>query len=278
MAASEKPYDVVVSPTLANAGEDVSVAAIKSYVAYAAARDVTLQQVAFAVSEVPLYKMPKVVRPVIEREETLAALMNAPGNTHLGLRDKAILVMLFDTAVRVDELVSLCYSDVNITVSEPYVHIYGKGNKERKVYFSSSAVGIMKQYTYEFHPGKNRGTPFFYTTIHHQIGYMSRRNVERIVKKYADQIRQEHDDLPDHVYPHLLRRTRATGLYQDGVDLSAISALLGHAQIQTTMDHYAFPSVEQMRAVMEHGSRAEPEEAQSWPDDEDELAKLCGLK
>ena len=253
-------------------------AAIKSYVSYAAARDITIQQVAFAISEVPMYKLPKVIRPVIESEETLSALLNAPGNTRLGLRDKAILVMLFDTAVRVDELVNLCYSDVNLAVSEPYIHIYGKGNKERKVYFSSNAVGIIFQYACEFHPDKDRGTPFFYTTIHNRTGYMSRRNVERIVKKYADQIRQGHNDLPDTVYPHLLRRTRATGLYQDGVDLFAISTLLGHAQIQTTKEHYAFPSVEQMRAVMERGSSAEPEEKQLWPDDEDELARLCGLK
>lgn len=253
-------------------------AAIKSYVAYAAARNVTIQQVAFAVSEVPMYRLPKVIRPVIENEETLSALLNAPGNTRLGLRDKAILVMLFDTAVRVDELVNLCYSDVNITASEPYIHVYGKGNKERKIYFSSNAVEIIFQYACEFHPDKDRGTPFFYTTIHSRTGYMSRRNVERIVKKYADQIRQEHNDLPDAVYPHLLRRTRATGLYRDGVDLFAISTLLGHAQIQTTKEHYASPSVEQMRAVMERGSGVEPEEEQLWPDDEDELARLCGLK
>lgn len=253
-------------------------AAIKSYIAYAAARDITLQQIAFAVSEDPILKVPKVIRPVIEQEDTLSAFLDAPGNTRLGLRDRAILVMLFDTAIRVDELVRLCYADVNLSVPAPYIHVHGKGNKERKVYFSSRAFIIIGQYAHEFHPGKKLQTAFFYTTIHGAAGHMSRRNVERVVKKYADAIRPEHPDLPESVSPHTIRRTRATGLFQDGVDLAAISTMLGHSLIQTPKDHYAIPSIEQMRSVMEQGSNTEPEEAPLWSEDEDELARLCGLR
>lgn len=252
-------------------------AAIKSYVNYAAARDIALQQVAFSVSEVPAYRIPKTMGPVIMQAETLAALLNAPPNTRTGLRDRTMLTVLFDTAVRAEELIMLDYSDVNLAVSEPYIHVHGKGNKERRVYFSENTIGLVNQYAREFHPEKDRNMPFFFTTIHNQKGHMSRRNVERIVKKYADQIRQEHKDLPDSVYPHLLRRTRATGLYHDGVDVTAISTLLGHSQLQTTKDHYIQPSLEQLRKVMEMDS-AETSEEPLWPDDEDELAKICGLK
>jgi len=74
-----------------------------------------------------------------------------------------------------------------------------------------------------------------------------------------------------------LRRTRATGLYRDGVDITVIATLLGHSQVQTTKDHYALPSIEQMRAAMELGAGVEPAEQQLWSDDENEIAKLCGL-
>lgn len=252
-------------------------AAIRSYMNYAAARDITLQQVAFSVSEVPAYRVPKSVGPVIEQAETLSALLNAPANTRTGLRDRTILAVLFDTAIRAEELIKLDYPDVNLSVSDPYIHVHGKGNKDRKVNFSENTVELVKQYVKEFHPEKDRKLPFFYTTIHDQKGHMSRRNVERIVKKYADQIRKEHKDLPDSVYPHLLRRTRAAGLYQDGVDVTAISTLLGHSLLQTTKDHYVRPSIEQLRDVMESGI-PETSEEQLWPDDEDELARLCGLK
>ena len=180
-------------------------AAIRSYLNYAAARNVALQQTAFAISEVPLYRIPKVIRPVIDQANTLSALLDAPGNTRLGLRDRTILVLLFDTAVRVEELITMDYSDVNIFNPDPYIHVHGKGDKERKVYFSSEAIGIIQQYLCEFHPYKNRKMPFFYTTIHGETGHMSRRNVERIVKKYADQVRRDHKDLPESVYPHMLR-------------------------------------------------------------------------
>ena len=253
------------------------IAAIRSYVNYTAARDITLQQIAFSVSEVPAYKVPKTVRPVIEQEKTLSALLNAPANTRTGLRDKTILAILFDTAIRAEELITLDYLDVNLSVSDPYIHVHGKGNKERKIYFSEITVGLVRQYVREFHPEKDQKLPFFFTTIHSRKGHMSRRNVERIVKKYADQIRQEHKDLPDSVYPHLLRRTRATGLYQDGVDITAISTLLGHSLLQTTKDHYVHPSIRQLREVMDPDD-PETSEAQLWPDDEDELAKLCGLR
>ena len=252
-------------------------AAIRSYMNYVAARDITLQQVAFSVSEVPAYRVPKTVGPVIGQVETLSALLNAPPNTRTGLRDKTILIILFDTAIRAEELITLDYSDINLSVSYPYIHVHGKGNKDRKVYFSQSTIEIVKQYVTEFHLQKDRKIPFFFTTIHNQKGHMSRRNVERIVKKYADQIRQEHTDLPDSVYPHLLRRTRANGLYQDGVDITAISTLLGHSLLQTTKDHYVHPSIEQLRKAMD-SNIPETSEEQRWSDDEDELSRLCGLK
>ena len=70
---------------------------------------------------------------------------------------------------------------------------------------------------------------------------MSVGNVERIIKKYAPKIRPEHPNLPEHCYPHMVRRTRATNLYQDGTELELISRILGHSSTETTRI-YAVPS------------------------------------
>ena len=252
-------------------------AAIRSYMNYVSARDISLQQIAFCVSEVPAYRVPKKIGPVIDQLETLTALLSAPPNTRTGLRDKTILSVLFDTAIRVDELVRLDFSDVNLYVFDPYIHVHGKGNKERKVYFSENTLDLIKQYIKEFHYEKNRNDPFFYSKIRGERGYMSRRNIERIVKKYADQIRPQYPDLPSSVYPHLLRRTRATGLYQDGVEIEAISTFLGHSLLQTTKDHYVRPSIDQLRNAIEKKDDDKEIEEPLWLDDE-ELAKLCGLR
>lgn len=105
---------------------------------------------------------------------------------------------------------------------------------------------------------------------------MSVGNVERIIKKYAEQIRPDRLNLPGSFYPHMVRRTRATNLYQDGTELELVSRILGHSSTETTRI-YAVPSVEIMRKAMETGMLVTDEEP-DWPDDEAELARLCGLR
>lgn len=106
---------------------------------------------------------------------------------------------------------------------------------------------------------------------------MSERNVERIVKKYADSIREKHPDLPQSVYPHMLRRCRATGWYRDGVPIETIAVILGHSDAKTTRKSYASPSVEMLREQMDSGTNVEADVKPLWEND-DELARLCGLR
>jgi hypothetical protein len=133
----------------------------------------------------------------------------------------------------------------------------------------------VEAYIIEYHnKRKDYDHPFVYTVIHGVTHRMSERNLERIVKKYADITRDDFPNLPKNVYPHLLRRTRATGLYRDGVNIELIASTLGHSSIQTTKDHYAYPSLEQKREALEKGrigTLSQPDEEQEWPDDVDTL-------
>ena len=99
-------------------------------------------------------------------------------------------------------------------------------------------------------------------------------NVERILNKYAEMIRPEHPDLPQKLYPYMLRRTRACGLYQNGVEL--VSRILGHTSTQTTRI-YASPSIEMLKIAMENNS-VDISEAAEWMDNEEELARICGVR
>lgn len=74
----------------------------------------------------------------------------------------------------------------------------------------------------------------------------------------------------------MFRRTRATNLYQDGTELELVSRILGHSSTETTRI-YAVPSVDMMRKVMESGN-LESDEKPLWPDDEAEMARICGLR
>ena len=257
-------------------------AAIKSYVRYASSRDVALQQVYLSVSNVPFLRVEKKIRPIIEDRSALKAFLDAPPNTKTGCRDTMILSVLFDTMIRAEELINIRMKDLRLDVETPFVLIHGKGSKERTVPISDAVLPLIEAYLEEYHHGTAPGAsdPFIYTVSHGEIHKMSERNVERIVKKYADIVRKDYPGFPDTVYPHMLRRTRGTGLYRDGVAIEAIAVAMGHSSIQTTKDHYAFPSLEQKRQAMETGNAviSAGTEEQEWPDDEAEFARLCGLR
>ena len=257
-------------------------AVIRSYLGYAAGRNISLQQIQLNIEEVPFLKVPKQIRPIIDEEDALKALLDAPPNTYIGVRDTMLLSLLFDTAIRADELIHLDLRDINLKSEVPFVFIHGKGNKERAVPMTKKTIRLVEAYIAEYHSKrKDYDHPFVYTVIHGETHRMSERNLERIVKKYADIVRKDFPSLPKSIYPHLLRRTRATGLYRDGVDIELIASTLGHASVQTTKNHYAYPSLEQKRKALEKGQTgtlSSPDDDQEWPDDEDELAKLCGLR
>ncbi len=190
-------------------------AAIKTYLWYVSDSDISIQPVALAASHVPFLKIPKLTREIIS-EEGLSALLAAPPPTKIGIRDQVIMILLYDSAIRVSELLSLDVRSVNLDAAIPYIRVYGKGSKERIVAITNAAAGHVRKYLKIFHQEQVPDSPLFYTVIRGTRGRMSTGNVERIIKKYADQIRPEHPSLPKRCYPHMIRRTRATNMYQDG--------------------------------------------------------------
>ncbi|WMJ90193.1 tyrosine-type recombinase/integrase [Anaerocolumna sp. MB42-C2] len=257
------------------------ISVIKAYIRYAAAKDITLQQIYLNVSDVPFLRLPKKVQPIIEDTEMLKALLDSPPNTKTGCRDTMILSLLYDTMIRAEELLRLDIGDLILNSVTPYLMIHGKGNKERIAPISREVLPLINAYMQEYHEIDQTEvlTPFIYTFQYGEMHRMSERNLERIVKKYADIIRKTYPELPKSISPHTFRRTRGTGLYRDGVAIEAIATIMGHASIQTTKDHYAFPSLEQKRDAIEKGSGfVVLKEEKEWPDNEDELAKLCGIR
>ena len=252
------------------------VAIIKSYVNYAAARDVSLQQYAFAISQVPLYTEPKMQQPIIEDVDALATLLSMPSNTKKGLRNKVIMSVLYDGATRLEELLSLKVGNLYLGSENIRIRLHGKGNKERTVVLGIKTSALVRQYLSEYHPNLESTAPFIYTIIGGIRKPMSKRNVQKFIKNYADKVRADHN-LPTSVSPHTLRRTRGTMLYRDGVPLESISIMLGHSNTKTTRDRYTSPSYEQMRQIANKKNEAIPADLQIWPDDEDEMSKILGF-
>lgn len=250
-------------------------AALRDYLWYAADCDISLQSVALTASRVPFFKVPKLTREVIP-DNALKVLLSAPPDTKIGRRDRLILILLYDVAVRVSELLSMNVSYVNLEADIPYLRIYGKGDKERSVGITDKTADHLKSYLKIYHKVINPDAPLIYTVIKGHKDRMSVGNVERIIKKYATQIRSEYPNLPERCYPHMFRRTRASNLYQDRTELELVSCILGHSSTETT-HIYAVPSIDMMRKVMEAGN-LESDEKPLWTDDEAEMARICGLR
>lgn len=253
-------------------------AALKSYVCFAADKDVTLQSNALEVRRVHQCRVPRTEKIVIA-EDAMAAILEQPPQTRMGLRDRTIMILMYDSAARLGEILSLNLSDAVISGSEPYIRINGKGGKERIVPITLRTAAHLTQYISVYHSGNHPETSLlFFTVIKNKPSPMSEGNVERFLSKYARQAKPRCHSVPERVHPHMLRRTRATQLYQNGVSLPLVSRLLGHASLQTTQ-LYAKPSLQMLREAIESvESPAQKAERPIWVEDEAMMAKLSGLR
>ncbi len=261
-----------------NSTVNSKLAAVKAYLEYAADCDASIISVYVSVCRVPFLTVPKVQMPIIQNKD-LAGFLDSPAHTRIGNRDRFILIFLFDSAIRVSELVSITLGDIIEDSGNYTVLIHGKGRKERCIVLSEKTGKHLTGYLKAYHSDccHIASRPLFYTVTHGTVSNMSVRNVERILKKYGEKARQEAPNIPDTVSPHTIRRSRATSLYRDGVPLEQVSALLGHSQIETTRSYYASPSPEQMKAAVEKGSSKEPDQQPEWLGHTDELKRKFGL-
>lgn len=253
------------------------IAVIKSYLWYAADKDIALEPIAMRASKVPSCKGRKTEREMLS-DEALAAILNQPPNTKMGMRNRTIMTLLYDSAIRISELLGLKLGAVNIIGKEPYIRVLGKGNQERIIGISTRTADHLKNYVALYHPKPQKDNFLFFTKIKGITDIMSVGNVERFIQQYADEVRVSGVDIPKKVYPHMLRRTRATNLYQDGVDLEMVSKVLGHKKTETTKI-YAKPSLSQMREAMESvETPGRRDEIPLWQGNEDEMARAFGLR
>ena len=144
----------------------------------------------------------------------------------LGLRDSAILELLYATGIRVSELIRLSQGDMDLGEGE--VRVLGKGRKERIVLMGTHSVAAMTAYLTKARPALNkfgRKTLF----ISRQGTSLTERSVERIIIRYAKMA-----GIGRKITPHSIRHTFATHLLSGGADLRTVQELLGHSSLSTT--------------------------------------------
>ncbi len=252
---------------------------IKEYLKYVSDGNHAWASIYLSAKRVTTPSAPKKMKSVVEKDD-LKDVFNAPKNTRLGNRDRFILIFLYDTGFRVGELEKLTLGDIQFDNDDISVIVDGKGRKERCIVLSSNCVEHMRKYLDSFHEGQleDSNRPLFYTTIHDVVHPMSARNIQKIVHKYGVIAHNLNPNIPESITPHTLRRTCGTVMYQDGVPIEQVSAFLGHSKIQTTQDHYARPSREQLKKAAEKGSQNIPRIKETGAIDIGDVKKKLGLR
>jgi integrase/recombinase XerD len=170
------------------------------------------------------------------------ALLAAPDTSvALGVRDRAILEVLYATGLRVSELIGLRPSDLDLDVG--LLTCFGKGRKERLVPVGSAAREWLVRYMTEVRGVLARDRPVTPLFLNQRGGRLSRMGLWQIVRRHAVKAGVERV-----LTPHVLRHSFATHLLERGADLRALQAMLGHADISTTQI-YTHVTRERLRAV-----------------------------
>lgn len=160
--------------------------------------------------------------------EAVEEILKKPNlQTSDGRRDFAVLSLLYETAARVSEVVDLCIGDVRFERSGTTVRLFGKGRKERDVPIISDVAAFLKRYLADEEHRRtcSKNDPLFCNRVK---GKLTRGGVSYVLDKYVDAVRLATPDLlPERVYPHILRHSRAMHWLEAGIDLQYIKDLLG---------------------------------------------------
>jgi integrase/recombinase XerD len=234
-------------PPLANASVARAVIAVRSLHRFAAAEGLTGEDPARSIRPP---KPPRRLPKALSLEQVQAMLEVPSTDTDVGLRDAALLELLYGTGLRISEAVALDVDEVHrlLRTSDAErpagLRVLGKGSKERIVPVGSYARAALDAYLIRGRPGltaNGRGTPALF--VNTRGGRLSRQSAWGVLRSVAEKA-----GITAEVSPHTLRHSYATHLLDGGADIRVVQELLGHASVTTTQI-YTLVTIDHLREV-----------------------------
>lgn len=215
-------------PALAASSASRALVAVRGLHRFATAEGITDADVAHPVKPpTPARRLPKAL-PYDQISRLLDAAGGAAGDGPRGLRDRALLELLYSTGARISELVGLDVDDID--AAERAVVLHGKGGKQRMVPIGRPALAALDAYLVRGRPAlavHGRGNSAL--LLNHRGGRLSRQSAWQVLQSAA-----ERAGIAAQVSPHTLRHSFATHLLDGGADVRVVQELLGHASVTTT--------------------------------------------
>lgn len=246
---------------------NLKLTAIRSFLKYCSEEDFELRGIYTEVCSIKKQKEEK--RPIeyLQPTATSAILSAYDTKTAKHRRNRMMLILLYDTGARVQELADLNLSSLHLETANPYITLIGKGRKIRNVPLMEKTVKHLAIYLKEFHRESNEN-PLLYSSLDGKPHSLSTDSVSLVLKTAANNARKTCSDVPRNVHCHLIRKTKAMDLYKNGVPLPFIMQLLGHESMSTTSGFYAFATLEMMSDAMKKATPSLKNEDKLWKKDE----------
>jgi integrase/recombinase XerD len=167
--------------------------------------------------------------------------LDSPGDDLVGLRDQALLDLLYGSGCRVSEAMNCDVDDLYL--SDRAVRLFGKGRKERMVPIGTHAVAAIDAYLIRARPSLAEKQGSAAVFLNNRGGRLSRQSAWTTIKRAAAKANLDSD-----THPHTLRHSFATHLLEGGADIRVVQELLGHSSVTTTQI-YTKVTIEHLRAV-----------------------------
>lgn len=231
-------------------------------------------------SEASLIKRRKTQRKKVQglSKEAVKALLAAPDvSSKTGRRDLTLLVLMYGTAMRFDEVLSLKVSQLQFESAKPFVTVIGKNDKIRTLYLLPKAVQHLKRHLQECYGDRpNPDDYVFCSRI--SGGKLTQPAISKRLKEYATIAHKSCPDVPQDLHAHQIRHAKASHWLEDGMNIVQISFLLGHAQLETTMVYLDITIEEELKALATLENENEKQTPKKWKSSANRLSAFCGVR
>ncbi len=258
-----------------SATRNVRLSAVHSFFRYMARENPECVRQAQCVLSIPFKRTSTREIQHLDFNEIHAVIAATDRTQANGLRDRALLSLMFNTGARVSEIVGLQASDLRLA-SPPNVLLRGKGRKERTCPLWPETAALLRALMEQQGVTSSRLVPIF---LNHRGAPLTRFGVRLVLKKYVRKASEQQPSLKrKRLHPHSLRHSAAIHLLRSGVDISTIAHWLGHASLNTT-NRYLTIDLEAKREALE---KAQPllikhGRQQNWRKNPDLIAWLESL-
>lgn len=254
-------------------------ASLRRFLEYLAGKDIKMEYLYQEAKRIKRQKCPKRKVSGLSRE-AVSAMLEAPDiTTAIGRRDLVFLTILYATAARMDEVLSIKIGHVNLDASKPYIILYGKGGKLRTSYLLPRAVALLRKYMKEVH-GTSPDTErlLFYSRVGGNYKKLTEAAMDKRIKIYAKIAHDKCKEVPLNNHTHLFRHAKASHWIEDGLSIVEVQFLLGHEQIETTMKYLDITTAEKVKALATLENEKEKKVEKKWKNSNvSSLTGFCGL-